>query len=358
MPAISDEASLYFLGLLLASDVTISRATDRAANYIDTLWAPGRGLAHWLLDMAESNFRRLIVGLLWLLILLCWVIEPMFISTSAWIRHAFEAREAEKRKNQRVVCKIAEIKVNGVLKGERPFVAATIDGYPGRPVEFLLDSGSSLSLIGKELYEDMKKTDPVFEAEPANISLQTHTNEPVPCLGRVELELNFEVPGTDCTQRLPAIPFYVIDSKDTVPIIGSHLFRQYRTGLQYTRNGELKMTLNDQESETESLAEGKTEDRVAAYRDVSLASEPVREKEMTSRDEHGASAVKPHGHATKQEPTPEEVGPPPRNKVNTSSPATLPLIDNRQYTLDDLLVSKETGEPELAGKASGRPRAQ
>jgi len=348
MPAISDEASMYFLGLLFAADVTISRATDRAANYIDTNWALGRGLAHWLLDIAESNLRRLIVVFLWWLILLCWIIEPMYLGSSAWIQHTFAAREAEKRKAQQVVCKIAETKV----KGERPFVSATIEGYPGRSVEFHWASEPSLSLIGKELYEDMKKTNPAFDIVAASISLQTHTNKPVPCLGRVELELNFEVPGTDCTQRLPASPFYVIDSKDTVPIIGSHLFLQYRSGLQYTRDSERRMTLIDKESDSASLPEGRTDHEIAAIKGVPPTMnthEQAREPETKVQDEHGVCAVQTHDNATQQGPTLRESDTNPRTQAKIGSPVTSPLAEERLYAMEDLLVSEEIGEPELAG---------
>ena len=225
----SDECTFFMYDLLFASDKALIRLREKLEYCIQkSVWVP----LQWACMTILAVSRRIAIGLIWILMMMPWIYEPIV-----------------RRKNRQMVYNIASIKVAGVLREGRPFVAATTNPLPDREIEFLLDSGSSLCLIGRELYEQMRRADPSLRAEPADISLATHTNEEVGCAGKGNLDLNFANHGEAPDQVLQGIPFYVVNSTSTIPVIGSHLFKQYQTELQYTKDGILKMTLNDHPSE-------------------------------------------------------------------------------------------------------------
>jgi len=229
MPLMSDECTFFMYDLLFASDKALIRLREKLEYCIQkSVWVP----LQWACMTILAVSRRIAIGLIWILMMMPWIYEPIV-----------------RRKNRQMVYNIASIKVAGVLREGRPFVAATTNPLPDREIEFLLDSGSSLCLIGRELYEQMRRADPSLRAEPADISLATHTNEEVGCAGKVNLDLKFANHGEAPEQVLQGIPFYVVNSSGTIPVIGSHLFEQYQTELQYTKDGILKMTLNDHPSE-------------------------------------------------------------------------------------------------------------
>ena len=152
------------------------------------------------------------------------------------------------KRQRRIIGTVSAIDVDGRIHNNRPFVAARTPALGSRELHLLVDSGSGCNLLDRSIYKEMKRRDDAVTLEDIDVDVMTHTGERIPCVGVLKVDLDF-VGSRSGDQRLESVPFIVIDSPGSIPVIGGPLLRDSQSSLTYLPNGGVNVKFQNQLSE-------------------------------------------------------------------------------------------------------------